>query len=1013
MSLDPSMLEALKALLRIDPTVQFTDVWKDADVNVDLHNREVAQTLRQELDDAGQLRKRKAQGLVINGKPGSGKTHLVRECRMRLERDGGMFVQMDVNHSEDFATAALLSFVYSLTEGTGERGQQVKLLLAKLLQGTSLDEDSRFEVLDNRPEPATLEAVVQAVHDAYGYQDGVVRDTLRALCLLSSGTPSDHDVAEDWLCCRQEVRKGQRQHWGIHPETRRPREVLLALARIVSIVGPILFCIDQIDSMVEQEKLNSAGESVDGELDSRLSSLGMGLMDFIEQSQRTLTVVSCLPGSWSRLQSATIQSVRGRFWSPLNLDESLSGDAARSVIAKHVEAHLTEVDFAVPWEGWPVAQEAFGETLNDTPRRVLRLVHDHVRRCIEKDVFAPLPSLDAGEEEEEASVSVSARFEEILREVDVSRALSHEREDADLPSLLASGLRAYAVESGSPITVQPRRQESRNGIHAMVRQGGRRWCLRGVAKSSGPGFKARLKWLLEQSGAEKDSETAAIVLRTGEWKLTETSQRNLSDLQGRGLRVIDLESDELRICAALKQLGMERGSEYKAWLRTHRPMSGTALVRNIFEEQGGEPPPERKATPTHPIPLGGFEDGTSASVGLEHLRKHVAVFAGSGSGKTVVLRRIVEECALRGVSSIVLDPNNDLARLGEPWPSPPTDWGPGDATKAADYFSGTEVVVWTPRLAKGRPVSFQPLPDFGAVLDDEDEFGNALDSAVSALAPRARVAGNSDKHEQARAVLRQGLMHYARKGGDGLDGFLQLLADFPADVVNLSKATEIAHRLSETLRASQINDPLFGGDGAPLDPGKLLKPSVGKRARVSVVSLIGLPDAVQRQSFVNQLQMGLFAWIKRNPAGDRPLGGLFVMDEAQTFAPSGPMTSCTESTLALASQARKYGLGLVFATQAPRGVHNQITGNCATQLVGFLNHPTQVAAVKDMVDAKQAKDLHVTELATGDFYLRTEGLPYRRVSTSLCLSHHPKSALTPEEVVALARREPSVSRGSR
>ncbi len=41
---------------------------------------------------------------------------------------------------------------------------------------------------------------------------------------------------------------------------------------------------------------------------------------------------------------------------------------------------------------------------------------------------------------------------------------------------------------------------------------------------------------------------------------------------------------------------------------------------------------------------------------LESLRKHAVIFAGSGTGKTVLLRRIVEECALRGVSAIVLDP---------------------------------------------------------------------------------------------------------------------------------------------------------------------------------------------------------------------------------------------------------------------------------------------------------------------------------------------------------------------
>ena len=54
------------------------------------------------------------------------------------------------------------------------------------------------------------------------------------------------------------------------------------------------------------------------------------------------------------------------------------------------------------------------------------------------------------------------------------------------------------------------------------------------------------------------------------------------------------------------------------------------------------------------------------------------------------------------------------------------------------------------------------------------------------------------------------------------------------------------------------------------------------------------------------------------------------MDEAQTFAPSGEMTARTGSTLSLASQARKYGLGLIFATQSQKGLHNQVPGNAAT-----------------------------------------------------------------------------------
>ena len=49
----------------------------------------------------------------------------------------------------------------------------------------------------------------------------------------------------------------------------------------------------------------------------------------------------------------------------------------------------------------------------------------------------------------------------------------------------------------------------------------------------------------------------------------------------------------------------------------------------------------------------------------------------------------------------------------------------------------------------------------------------------------------------------------------------------------------------------------------------------------------------------------------------------------------------------LAAQARKYGLGLIFATQAPKGLHNRIPGNAATQFVGLLNAPVQIAAARE------------------------------------------------------------------
>jgi DNA helicase HerA-like ATPase len=132
------------------------------------------------------------------------------------------------------------------------------------------------------------------------------------------------------------------------------------------------------------------------------------------------------------------------------------------------------------------------------------------------------------------------------------------------------------------------------------------------------------------------------------------------------------------------------------------------------------------------------------------------------------------------------------------------------------------------------------------------------------------------------------------------------------------------------------------------------------------------------------------------------LGGLFVMDEAQTFAPSGAMTACTHSTLVLASQARKYGLGLVFATQAPKGLHNRIPGNAATQFFGLLTSMAQIDAAQEIARAKGSSITDVGRLGRGEFYAAVEGSPFVRMQAPFCLSHHPKSPLTSEEVVERA-----------
>jgi DNA helicase HerA-like ATPase len=397
--------------------------------------------------------------------------------------------------------------------------------------------------------------------------------------------------------------------------------------------------------------------------------------------------------------------------------------------------------------------------------------------------------------------------------------------------------------------------------------------------------------------------------------------------------------------------------------------------------------------------------GAPASLELRLLPKHTAIFAGSGSGKTVLIRRMVEECALHGISAIVLDPNNDLARLGDAWPETPETWIGDDAAQAREYLDRTDVVVWTPGRQGGRPLVFQPLPAFADIIDSPDEFDAAVYAAVDALTPRVNANKGTDRARLEKAVLTEALKYFGRNGGSSLGEFIALLNALPQDASTLAKAPGVAADLAEKLEVARISDPLFGGVGQSADPGILLIPPAGKRARVSVISMIGLTGDEQRQSFVNQLQMALFSWVKRHPAGGDTPSGLFVMDEAQTLAPSSGSTPSTQSSIQLASQARKYGLGLVFATQAPRGLHNRISGNATTQFFGRLNHPAQIESARDLARAKGGDIRDVGGLGTGVFYLATENRGFHKIRTPMCLSHHPPSPLTEEEVIARAQRQ--------
>ena len=1072
------------AALRFNWAPTPDDVWRPAPFHVEGLQRSVVQTVLDGVREAQRSTESSPIGVAILGQRGTGKTHLLGAVRERVQAEDGYFFLISLLETSAFWRSTALSVLDGFARPTASGDTQLKTFLRRLADTVRAQRSVRRAVIGEteltRP---TLDAFVDLIRK-HNRQVGVeCQDTARALALQAADDPRMQDLGYEFLCSNDEEEPGDRAAWGMRRGKRSAQEVVRDISRLLALTGPAVIAVDQIDLLIAQstKATNSQGDrATDWRQALLLEQIAGGLMSLRETTRRSLSVVTCLPKTWTDITTEATDTVQDRFREAAPLRRIASPELGRELVERRFAPLFADLGFIPPYETWPILPSAFAQAPDFTPRELLRTIDSHVRSCLAAEVVTELPHLHPAETAQpertvlprlprdtpaEDLAEIDARYAELLQHADPRPALDQRIEDSEVPALLAAGLTAWIAEqgpAGEAFSIDPQ-AGGKPALHARLRRSistfdaddvtaedEEHWAFRALGATHHIAVLNRIRNAVTTAGLTKGvAKRRLFLLRNldvNPWSKGNRTQEVISDFEDAGGQTVPFTDDDVKRLAALSGLIAKYGAEpLLPWFRERRPAAAVELLRSTLQAAApaAEAPPVRGVAsspgrdvappvfvPSPPVrgvasppgrdvappafvpsspdelaaPVGSALDGGGrVAVGLETLRRHTAIFAGSGSGKTVLIRRLVEECALRGVSAIVLDPNNDLARLGDPWPSPPQAWTGNDAERAAEYLRSTEVVIWTPNRDSGRPLSFQPLPDFAGILDDPDAFTAGVDAAVAALAPPARVDAKTDKAVLGRAVLREAVTSYARAGGSDLNGLIGLLNALPDGVSLLDDAARLATNMAQLLRAAMVNDPMFGGRGTAVDPGELLTPAAGHRARVSVISFVGLPEDQQRQNFVNRLQIALFSWIKRHPAGDRPLGGLFVMDEAQTLAPSGAMTPCTHSTLALASQARKYGLGLVFATQAPKALHNRIPGNAATQFFGLLNSPAQIAAAQEMARARGSDISDVARLKAGQFYATIEGATFVKIQSPLCLSHHPRSPLSAEEVLERAR----------
>lgn len=1008
-------------------------------------------------------------GEVVRGSAGTGKTHLLGELRRRLG-DEAYFVAFNLADLNDFWEMAAIGFLDSLErpDTTGKR--QLASVLEGYLEALGVPEARRtFIETQKTPSSVVIDNYLAEGRRKLGRRVREHRDTIRALFLLNASEPEVSDVGYSIL---QSFEVENADEYGFARAQLSPYTVVRGISWIASLSRPTVLVVDQLDPVVAwAHAATTSEESPETSASSRraaaiIEGLTGGIMELFDATQRTLTVLACLNQTWNVLLSRGLSPAIQRFKEPRLISSVREPNHIESMVAQRLTQAFASADIEPPYTTWPFTRDAISSAQGLSPREILRHCERRIDAFLNAGKIYEVTSLsDDSLETAGVDDDIGARFESLLKTSSLDGLFDSRNEDREFKELLVDCLECYVLEGQLPthrtLAIESDFEGRRPPLHARARyilhdadDREIHECFRSISHSHPRAVTARLKAAITSSGVDPalNLVRSLTIIRNVELSRGTVTQQLIRTIEDGGGRVISVPQQELAVMVAIRRLYHERSPGFEQWLSREQPLSKLSLFAGLQQrlsmsaasdgatvDSGADAQPAASAAPSpaslengppHSTPasstpagaratdaqtaqifVGISEDAeTPVGIPIEALPRHTVILAGSGSGKTVFIRRMIEEAARTGVPAIVLDPNNDLARLGDRWPEPPDGWWEGDEARAADYFSKAEVKVWTPRLSAGRPLALSPIPDFSALENDPDSITRAIDMAAATLGPLIGASG-------AKGHLKQGLLveclrSFAHANGRDLTGFVSLLSNLPSGVSEIQGAEKMASEMADHLRAAIAKNPLLGSDATPLDPGTLLSANESGRTAVSVINFSGLHNDDDRQAFVNQLNMALFSWLKHHPAAeDRPINGLLVIDEAQNFVPSQRTTPSSESTISLISQARKYGLGLVLATQQPKGLHNAVISNCTTHAYGKMNSPAAISAIKELGNAKGAALADIAALQRGQFYFSTEGHPVPiRIRTPLCLSHHPSNPLSEDEVVVRAAGRASANR---
>jgi len=379
-------------------------------------------------------------------------------------------------------------------------------------------------------------------------------------------------------------------------------------------------------------------------------------------------------------------------------------------------------------------------------------------------------------------------------------------------------------------------------------------------------------------------------------------------------------------------------------------------------------------------------DNVNVLLNPNGLRRHMAVIAQTGAGKSYTVGVILEKLLQLGGSIVIFDPNSDYVKMRR------------DESMRVTPFADRVEIYRMPTNQKGRitdeeiggsrkftmkfsALEVEEICTMTGIPETSTNIRKALQTAYDNLRGR-----DYAPHEFLREVERIADGGGGEGGGDlmprgperkrqgeaplpGMEDFRQAAyakANIDVDWDDLGSNSDESEEAAPSVAPPSASENGKSGKGLSLDAIAGAQKAIKYVERLTRVDIWGHED-VPIQDLIRPMQLsvidlaGVDSWITefvvdkvfRDLWGEATTNGLprpvfFVLEEAHNFVPGGQgaRSQAAHIIKRIASEGRKFGLFLILVTQRPYKIHGDTLSQCNSQIIMRLTNPQDQLAIK-------------------------------------------------------------------